>query len=254
MAIITFTSDFGYRDHYIAAVKAKIFNLNSNVTVTDISHGISHYDVAHAAFVVRSVFRDFPKGTVHLLAVNTLDRYNSDLVAVKLEDHYFVGADNGLITLISDQNPTAIVTLRKDEVTVFPEKDVLSKAAVFLASEKAIYDLGEQRPELVRMLNREMRVKEDGIQGNVIHVDHYGNLITNISKEAFEVAKGDRRFTVKIGREHIGIISDAYSRFDEGDCAVVFNDLGLLEIAINKGDASQLLGLRYDSPVSVQFT
>jgi len=252
MALITFMSDFGHRDHYVAAVKAKILAVNHNVKVIDINHEIEPYNIAHAAFVCNAVFRDFPKGTVHILAVNSLGKRGDKYLAIKLEDHYFVGTDNGLFSLISRDKPTAIVEL-PGETSSFPERDVFAKAAVFLANEKSIYDLGIQIPEVKRMLNRELRLTQNQITGNVLHIDYYGNVITNIEKEGFETVSANRSYNVKFIREEIRKIGKGYNSIDEGDCAVFFNSNNLLEIAINKGNASQLLGLVYDDQVIIEF-
>lgn len=252
MALITFMSDFGYRDHYVAAVKAKVMAINHNVKVIDINHEIEPYNIAHAAFVCNAVFRDFPKGTVHILAVNSLGKKGDKHLAVKLEDHYFVGTDNGLFSLISSGKPTVVVELPLME-TSFPERDIFAKAAVFLANEKSIYDLGPEVKEVKRLMNRELRISQNQLVGNVIHVDYYGNVITNIEKSVFLTIVSDRRYAIQFMREKIDRIMNGYNAIDEGDCAVFFNSNGLLEIAINKGNASELLGLQYDDQIRIDF-
>lgn len=256
MAIITFMSDFGQRDHYVAAVKAKIFSINPNVNIVDITHHIEHFNIAHAAFVLKSVFKDFPKGTVHLVSVNSPSLDKDKMVAVKLDDHYFVGVDNGLFSLLSDnyQVPIIVVELNKEsQSSIFPEKTVLATAAASLASGTAIYSLGKQLLNIKQMLNRQLRITKHQISGHVIHVDNYGNLITNISFEVFEKAKEDRKYTFSFAREIIDTLSTSYDSTDSGDCIVLFNSNGYLEIAICQGNASELLGLSYDSPVNIFF-
>ena len=255
MAIITFMSDFGQRDHYVAAVKAKILSINPNLNIVDITHHIEHFNIAHAAFVLKSVFKDFPKGTVHLVSVNSPTMDKDKMVAAKIEDHYFVGIDNGLFSLLSDnQSPIIVVELSRDSSSsVFAEKSVLAGAAVSLASGVAIYNLGKQLLQVKQMLNRQLRITKHQISGHVIHVDNYGNLITNISFETFEKAKEDRKYTFSFAREIIDTLSTSYDSTDNGDCIVLFNSNGFLEVAICQGNASELLGLSYDSPVNVFF-
>jgi S-adenosyl-L-methionine hydrolase (adenosine-forming) len=255
MAIITFMSDFGHRDAYVAAVKAKIYNINPNINIVDISHEIQHFNLAHAAFVLRSVFRDFPKGTVHLVSVHAPQHAKDRLIAMKVEEHYFVGIDNGLFSLVTDKQPTAIVELIRDGAynPTFPEKTILSSTAVSLASGISIYNVGKQINEFKQLLNRMPRITKEGINGSVVHIDNYGNLITNISKEAFDKVRKDRNFTVSFAREMTDVISESYESKENADCVVVFNSLGLLEIAISQGSATELLGLTYDSPVQVSF-
>src|SRR6478735_8099236 len=129
MAIITFMSDFGERDHYVAAVKARIYNLNHNVKIVDITHNIDLFNIPHAAFVLGSVFRDFPKGTVHLVSVNSPNREKDRMIAIKLEEHYFVGSDTGIFSLLSDKEPMVVVELRPDYSNysaVFPDRSLLA--------------------------------------------------------------------------------------------------------------------------------
>ncbi|MFN3406082.1 MAG: S-adenosyl-l-methionine hydroxide adenosyltransferase family protein [Cytophagaceae bacterium] len=255
MAIITFMSDFGHRDHYVAAVKAKIFNYNQTINIVDISHEIELFNIPHAAYVLKSVFRDFPKGTVHLAAVNAPSGQDEKPIAVKLEEHYFVGMDNGLFSLISEKPPTAIVELNRDSSYSrhFPAKTVLASAAVSLASGISIYNLGMQISSLRSMLNRQLRITKSMIAGHIIHVDKYGNLMTNITSDVFEKHAAGRNFTINFAREAIDNFSEGYDSSDNGDIVVLFNSNGVLEIAISQGNASELLGLGFDSPVSIHF-
>ena len=109
MAIVTLLTDSGESDFYVAAIKAKILGTNPGLTIVDISHQIASCDIAHAAFVLRSVFRDFPKGTVHLVGVDAGGGRTDTMVAVQLEDHFFIGADNGIFGLISDKAPGNVI-------------------------------------------------------------------------------------------------------------------------------------------------
>jgi S-adenosylmethionine hydrolase len=255
MAIITFMSDFGHRDHYVAAVKAKIWSINPSINIVDITHTIEHFNIPHAAFVLRSVFRDFPQGTVHLVSVNSPTKLKDKMIAVKMEEHYFVGADTGIFSLLSDKDNIAVVELKPDPdySPVFPDRTLLASAAVALASGKSIYDLGNQIDGVRKMLNRQLRVNKEQIGGHVIHVDTYGNLITNISREVFDKIGNQRSFIIHFGMETLDTIVDSYNSVDNGDCMAVFNANGYLEIAISQGNAAGLLGLDYDSPVMISF-
>lgn len=255
MAIITFMSDFGRKDHYVAAVKAKIYQYNPNAQIVDISHEITSFNIAHAAFVLGAIFRDFPKGTVHLVGVNSQLKNHEKFIAVKIEEHYFVGTDNGLFSLISDKTPTSIVELNgeNDELHSFSAKNILAPAATALANGKNIYDLGRQLTGINTMLNRQLKITRNAISGHVVHVDGFGNLITNISRDAFTQFWDKRSVVVNIGRHKIFTIHQSYSSVEEGECVVFFNSLNMIEIAINKGSANLLLGLEFDSPISINF-
>jgi len=248
-------SDFGHRDAYVAAIKAKFFSLNPSIAVIDISHEIEPYNIAHAAFVLRSVFKDFPLGTVHLAAVNTHSSPDENFLAVKLEGHFFIGADNGVFSLLSDKTPELIIELTKGDeyFPSFPEKTMLAAAAIALASGKAITELGKPITNIRQMLNRQVRVTKTSITGHVAHIDHYGNLICTISKEVFEQARNARPYTISFAKEHFDSLSETYKSGEHGDCIVFFNSYQALEIAICQGNAAELLGLMLDSPVTIQF-
>ncbi|TAH25366.1 MAG: hypothetical protein EAZ07_07300 [Cytophagales bacterium] len=255
MAIITFMSDFGHRDHYVAAVKAKIYSINPNINIVDVTHEIERFNIPHAAYVLKSIYKDFPKGTVHLVSINAPNNAQDKLLAVKFEEHYFVGVDNGLFSLLSDKPlmPVAVELNRDHMANIFPERTVLANAAVSLASGMQIYNLGIQVPAMKQMLNRQVRISKNTLAGQVIHVDSYGNLITNISNELFTKVADNRSFEIIFGRETLDKISSTYDITDHGDILAVFNSNNLLEFAISLGNASELLGLSYDSPIRINF-
>ena len=255
MAIVTLLTDSGESDHYVAAIKARIISINPGIRVEDISHKIKPSDIGHAAFVLRAVFRDFPKGTVHLVGVDSIGNRGDAFIALQLEDHFFVGCDNGLFGLISDKPHQQLVELNtiNSISTTFPERDVFAPAAVKLASGVSITNLGKPMPSFKKMIDRQVKATKKQITGTVIRVDGMGNLITNIPKEAFDILSQGKLYTVQFGGEKFRRIHTQYHQAEQGECFMVFNSLGLLEVGIYKGNASELLGLEYDSTVSILF-
>ena len=256
MAIITFLSDFGWRDHYVASVKAKILSVIPNINILDISHEIEPFNISHAAFVLGAVFRDFPQGTVHLVAVSSQSKSEEKFIAMKLEEHYFVGPDNGIFSLLSDRNPSVIVELQNDPLIAanFPEKNVLAHAAVALASGRALYDIGKQMMAIHRLISRQIKTTKNEIEGRISHIDKYGNLITNIKLEDYTLVSKSRQARIQIGSTTVDGISDSYYKKEGGDCICLFNSLGLLEVSIIHGHAGKLLNMRHDSPIKVIFS
>lgn len=255
MAIVTLLTDSGESDHYVAAIRARIISVNPAVRIEDITHQVSAGDIAHAAFVLRSVFREFPAGSVHLVGVDAIGTPDNPYIAIQLEDHYFVGCDNGLFSLLSEQPPQQIVQLESlDQVhTTFPERDVFAPAAAKLASETPITNLGKPLSAINRLLDRQVKATKKQITGTVIRVDGMGNLITNIPKSAFDILSKGKSFTIQFGGEKFRRIHQQYNQADQGECFILFNSLNLLEIGIYKGNASELLGLEYDSTVNITF-
>lgn len=255
MALITFMSDFGGKDHYVAAVKARLLSINPELRIIDISHHIEPFDIIHGSFVLKSVFREFPAGTIHLAVVNTLDAAEGDPIIAMIDGHYFVGADNGMFSLISEQPPGTIIRLNNPDLesTVFPARDIMARSAAMLAGGAALNELGQVTTEFKQLLGRQLKATKKQISGNVISVDHFGNAITNIDKEIFNILQKDRKFVIRFGREEVRIIQPTYASVEPGDCVVIFNSSGLLEIGINKGNAAELLGISFDTPVIIYF-
>lgn len=255
MAVVTFMSDFGTEDHYVAAVKAAILKVNPGVQIVDISHNIHPFDIAHASYVLKQSFRQFPTGTVHLVAIDSIGNAPSRVIACKLEDHLFVGVDSGIFSIISKQAPTAMVEINT-QVSTFLARDQLASIAAQLASGKDIHDMGKRIDDDKKLFARQPKLTKREIVGNVIRVDHYGNLITNIEKTEFENIQkinGDASFNVLFGRQVYNRIHKNYNEAEPGDCYLIFNSDGNLQIGINKGHAADLLGLKHDSPVFIHF-
>ncbi len=255
MALITFLSDFGSTDHYVAAIKAKILSIDASLKIVDISHDIEPCNLAQASFVLKNVFRDFPPGSVHLMGVNSSNTPADIFLALKIEEHYFVGNDNGFWGLISEEDANEVVKLKteSDSVGSFPARDILAPAAAQLANNTPLNKLGEPFQDYQRMLSRKPKATKQQISGHIIHVDHFGNLITNIPESDFNILSKGKKYNLKFGRENMNRIHGSYKAVDNGDCFILFNSIGLLEIGINNGNASQLLGLDFDSPVIISF-
>lgn len=259
MAIVTFMSDYGWKDHYVGAVKAALLSVNPSLTVVDISHNIESFDIAHGAYVLKNVFKDFPNNSVHLICIDPVGRAPSKLVALKMEEQYFVGYDSGIFSLLSSQIPTVVIHLNaiKPLSTTFPGKDILAPVAAQLASGKNIHDMGLALPEVEKLYSRQVKATKKEIVGNVIQVDKYGNLITNIEKKEFETIlniNNQSPFQVHVGREVFDAFHQSYDQVESGDCFLLFNSSGVLQIGINKGNAAELLGLKLDTPISITFS
>lgn len=254
MALITFTSDFGDCDYYVPAVKAKMLSINPQLNIVDITHKIENYDVAHAAFILKSVYKEFPKGTVHLVAMNSTSNITDGFIGIKLEEHIFLGPNNGVLSLLSDYDPGIMVKFADIHVqnSTFPTKDILAPIAAKVASGAAIHDFGGPLTSIKKMIPRNFKATKKQILGHVVRVDNYGNLITNITKDVFDTLNPGR-FNIEFSREILTKLNSAYDQVEPGDCFAFFNSLGLLEIGINHGHGADLLGLRHDSPIFINF-
>ena len=257
MPIITLTSDWGTKDHYLASVKGAILRQIPDARIIDISHEVPPHDLTQAAFILKNCYRDFPPGTIHILGISTEESDVIPHTAVMAEGQYFIGADNGIFTLIFDKKkPEKIVeiTLIQDsEFFTFSSRDRFVKAAAMLAKGEDILKLGNERDSLNQKFLFAPVVENDVIKGIFIYVDNYENVITNITREKFKEIGRNRRYTISFRGEEISTIKESYSDVPVGEILALFGSNGHLEIAMNNGTASSLLGLNPDDPVRVEF-
>ncbi len=253
MAIITFTSDFGYKDAYVAIVKAKILSFDPTLTIIDISHEVEPANLADGAFLLGSAYNQFSKGTVHLAAIDSVGLKGDKYIALSFNDHFFVGTNNGLLSLLTQEGEVEVVELNFEEQSTFPAKDILAENAARLATGTPLETLGKTMNDYKKLIGRSVRATLKEIAGTIIKIDYYGNLITNIRKTVFNDIVKDRKYVIKFGRQEAHRFHNQSNEVEPGDWFVYFNHQGLLEIGIRNGNASQLLGLRFDSPVWVKF-
>lgn len=258
MAIITLTTDLGYKDFYQAALKGSILSLLPNVNIIDITHNISAFNIPQAAFVLKNAFPYFPKGTVHLIGINSVFDERTKYLAVKYQEQYFVGSDNGIFSLMFNEKPSAIVELNimQDlKFLHFPLTDIIAKAACHLANGGKLEDIGIPVDELEEKVNLQPVIEKNVIKGSVIYIDSFQNVITNISKDLFTKIQNNRDFVLYFKRnETLTQLSWHYNEVPEGEKLCLFGISNHLEIAINKGNASGLLGLHLGDIVRVEFS
>lgn len=257
MSLITFLSDFGWHDHYVAAVKAKILSENPETQIIDITHNIKKFDIIHGAQVLKSIYHDFPEGTIHLTAVNLRQTAKEAMIAIRLNDHFILGSNNGMLGLVDEKAPQEIIKINEEEPTSnFPAKDVLAIAANNILQNKSITALGPalDENEFVRYLPQRVKATREIIQGHVIHVDDYGNLITNIGKTDYDILSKNKSIQIKFRNYVLSKVQKYYHETTGGEAFALFNDQNVLEIGIKEGNASELLGMEYGSMVSVKFS
>ena len=257
MAIITLTSDWGHSDYYAAAVKGVLLSQLPNATIIDITHEIAPFNTIDAGFVVRNCFRNFPAGTIHIIAVDTIESENIPHVVVKAEGQYFIAADNGVFRQIFDEYEEAVeINVMQDSDSFnFPARDRFAKVAVMIAKGMPLSEIGPKR-ETLRGAEFCAVVRDDSIEGIVIHIDSYGNLITNMTREAFMNARRGRDFTIMVkGRLYtINKISDSYMDVhDTADLVAIFGSHGNLEIAMREAPIASLCGIEFRSTIRVVF-
>ncbi|HEX2617828.1 MAG TPA: SAM-dependent chlorinase/fluorinase [Flavobacteriales bacterium] len=264
MAIITLTTDMGLRDHYVAAVKGAILSQHPEAVIVDVSHQITPFDNGQAAFVLRNAYPEFPRGTIHIIGVNPEADGHTPHLVVRHDGHYFIGADNGIFSLLFDGKPHEAfeLTIKLDtDHLAFPTKNIFVKAACHIARGGTPEVIGRKVLSIREQISFRPIVIGEAIKGAVIHIDGYGNVVTNIKREQYdEVIKG-RPFKISFGRamHDITELNNTYTDVPAGERVAFFGATGFLEIAVNKGvagsggGAAQLLGLRVADAVRVEL-
>ncbi|SDQ81614.1 SAM hydrolase/SAM-dependent halogenase family protein [Flagellimonas zhangzhouensis] len=275
MAIITLTTDFGYKDHYVGAVKGAILSSLPDANIVDISHNISPFNVQECAYILKNAYQSFPKGSVHVVGVDSEISPENEHLVVWVDGHYFVGANSGVISLItSELQPEKIVeiNLPNSIQSSFPVLNIFIPVACHIARGGKLEVIGKPFEGLKELRDFEPRVINEGktISGNVIYIDNYGNVVTNIQKSLFEAYRNGRSFEIiarttkikEVQQSYNGIINydlDRNQRKGPGDALALFNSAGYVELAIYKSDlnsvggASTLLGLNYRDTVTINF-
>ncbi len=256
MAIITLTSDWGDTDYYPAAVKGRILHEIPEAVIVDITHKIPPFDSSRAAYILRHAYSNFPKGSIHIIGINTEENIETPHVIALYDDHYFIGADDGIFSLIFQRQPEKMVLmdiLQDNGSFTFSCRDRFAKAAILIARGKTIDQLGNPYPDMVQKIHFEPTSNHEGIRGMVIHIDPYENIITNIPKTLFEEVVGDRPFRLSFKKYEIEQLSEGYGDTGIGELLCLFGSNGLLQIAMNRGNAASLLGVKKTNPVYISL-
>ena len=256
MAIITLTTDLGLKDYYVGAVKGHIFSQVPHAQIVDISHQIEPFDIQSAAYILKNCYASFPKGSIHILGVATEHSSVTPHVCVSFAGHYFLGSDNGIFSLLFDGNPDMVVELYPaltPGISLFPTMSVFAQAACQLAIGRSLDLLGKAKSGINRMILLRPALNGNNLRGAIIHIDTYFNAISNITLSQVQEIDKERPFNIYFGKHEISLLSKQYSDVQEGELLALFNTAGQLEIAINKGKASQLLHLHIGDPISLVF-
>ena len=274
MSIITLTTDYGLKDHFVGAVKGKILSEYSEASIIDISHDIDPFNAMEASYIVGASYANFPKSTVHIIGVDIERNKENQHIVMQWNDHYFIAADNGILSMLSQKivpQKIVAITIHDRLPSEATDLDVFVKVACHLAKGGLMNVIGKEINSLKYVTNLHATLSDDGnsLKGNVIYVDHFGNVVTNISKKYFiEVAKG-RPYEIVLKTKNIKTILPNYSAIAssdkypiksyEGEKLAIFNEAGYLEIAIFRsnpskvGSANSLLGLNYRDIINVIF-
>ena len=251
---VTITSDFGHKDYYLAIIKGTILAGSPQVQFIDISNEVKPFNIVEAAFMLGNAWHYFPKSTIHLISVDDFSETIPNYLVAHFQDHYFVAPDNGIFSLLFANQPALYYRIECQTQTKFSIKDAFARVVNHLTKQQPINLIGPPIKDIVQRFQLQPVLTHTRIQGAVIYIDRYENVITNISRALFESNRNERDFSVLFKRnDPIQKLVRNYSDVPTGEPLCFFNSAGYLEIAVNMGKASSLLNLTLEDTILVDF-
>jgi S-adenosyl-L-methionine hydrolase (adenosine-forming) len=248
MALLTLTSDIGQQDYLVGAIKGQLLQAHPDFRLVDISHQLLPFNYPQAAYVTRNAIRSFPPHTFHLVLVNLFENKPEQLLLAYHQEQYILCADNGLLTMILETKPELVIGLPLEKTaprnTLHCVK-VMGEAIRQLQEGESLLRIGLPDVSIVEKNALRPLLGENWIEGQIIFIDNFENVVVNITRDQFEDQRKGRSFRIVFKRnEVIERIAETYADVPEGEKLALFNSAGYLEIAVNKGNAAGLFGLQ----------
>lgn len=259
--IITLTTDFGTGDYFVGAMKGVILSINPDVTIVDITHNVLPHDVLDGALTIGQAYKYFPPKTIHVVVVDPGVGTTRRPLLVAGDQHYFIGPDNGVFSSVYDQSEALHVWnvisehyFRQPVSNTFHGRDIFAPVAAWLTKSWQTSAFGEVITDFARFAMPKAKVNGNTVKGVVLRVDHFGNLITNLTAaDVPALAAADGKFIIKAGNGQVTKMALTFSQAAPGEAVGVIGSTGHLEIAMNKGSASKALGAARGAEVTVEL-
>ncbi len=258
--VITLLTDFGSADHYAGAMKGVILGICPDAQLVDISHEITPYAIAEAAFTLSQAWTCFPEGTVHMVVVDPGVGSSRRPILVEAAGHYFVAPDNGVLTMLYDAVPAHVVLeitasryFRQPVSRTFHGRDVFAPVAAHIGNGLAAADLGDPIGDYLRLeFARPNRTGEKTWTGTILKADHFGNLITNFDSTAWQGLAAEA-FEMRVGDRVASRIASNYARMATGEVFIIAGSAGFLELSVNRGSAGETTHARSGDVIELRL-
>ena len=240
-------------DHYIAQLKGILLQISLSVEIVDVTHSIQSFNRIQAAFVMRNVYPFYPRGTIHLIGVNSEPSPKNKMVIIRHDGHYFVGAAEGIFGMVFDEEPEEVRELEpEDGLYGYAALKMFAVAVNNIVAGRDFSVMGKLvAPE--RRFFQDPTYGEDFISGRVVLIDYFGNLITNVSRELFDYVRKKRAFRIVVMSVVVTELSYYYDDADEHQHLVLFNSMNILEIAMRNSNLARLESIDVGTGVRVDF-
>ncbi|HTN39340.1 MAG TPA: SAM-dependent chlorinase/fluorinase [Arachidicoccus sp.] len=251
MAIITLSTDIGTNDFITGAFKGQLLSENAQLQLVDITHQLSSSNFAEAAYICNNAFVYYPEGTIHIVLTNMFEYPHRHFLLAKYGEQFILCPDNGMLTMICRQQPKDVFRISLPESTPLSTMAFLAayaRSAAQLAKGKYPIQVGEKFEKYIERYPMRPTFGDDWIDGQIIFIDKFENVVVNINQEEFEACRKDRSFAITFGRNYannqIDRIMENYATAGNDECLATFNSAGMLELSIRNGNMAGLFGLQ----------
>ena len=254
MGLVTLITDFGEKDYYVALLKAALYSHLLDVKIVDVTHGIQRHDIMEAAFFLTGVYDKFPAKTIHIVAVNSFYADQSELIFFERNNQFFIGPNNGIFSLVFPELNINEVYRVPSYVDVDNQYELVGLLTHQIDDELSPDKIGLRVSQLEQKITLQPVITSHQIRATIVHIDQFGNVIVNLDSQTFQKIKGERDFAIYYkSSDPINHLSFGYGDSAIGDVCAFFNTIGLLEIAINMGNAHELLNLNKNETIQINF-
>lgn len=258
--IITLTTDYGTMDHFVGAMKGVVLTANPEAEVHDISHSVLPYDILDGALAIAQAAPYFPPNTIHIVVVDPGVGTERRPILVRGDLHYFIAPDNGVLSVIYEQQETLSVRhitsehyFRTPVSNTFHGRDIFAPVAGWLSKNWQPASFGEEIEDFVRLTVPKPRAEGNVVRGLVLRVDHFGNLITNLTPDGTpQLSAGDGKFKIRVGSGEITRFVQHFAQGAAGEIFALVGSSGYVELAMNRASAARTLGAGRGAEVVVE--
>ena len=258
--IITLTTDYGTSDHLVGVLKGVILSINPEVNIVDITHSVLAHDLLDGALAIGQAYKYFPPKTIHLVVVDPGVGTTRRPILVAGDTHYFVAPDNGVLSSVYDQSEALYVWniisehyFRQPVSNTFHGRDIFAPVAAWLSKSWQSAAFGEPITDFVRFGIPKPKAAGNTVKGIVLRVDHFGNLVTNLTVQDVPALAGTNgKFTIKAGNASVTKVVPTFAQGAAGEAVGIIGSSGYLEISVNKGNAARTIGAARGAEVTVE--
>ena len=254
MKAVTIISDFGTEDHYSAMLKGAILSLNPHLKLVDVSHQVDTHDIRQAAYFLKAIYKKFPKGTIHIVAVNNFYHPDFEIICFEHKEQFFIGPNNGVFSLTFDMVDESLIykiVFDEDSHDLF---SLIAHGVALISKGLSITEVGPPLNHYEKKLAVQPVISDNEIRATIVHIDKYENLVLNVHQELFEYIRKDRQVEIYFKfQSPVTQIHTNYSEVPIGEVVCLFNAANYLKISINMGKAASQLDLMKDETIPIRF-